>query len=148
VVVYAFSLGKWEAEAEADAEADAEAERQRGREAERQRGREAERQRGREAERQRGRERQKQVDFYELEASVVSPVSSWSISLCIIGPFLFIIIILLGIFLIYISNAIPKVSHTSPPLPYPPTPPFWPWPYKVCKSNGPLFPVMANQAIF
>jgi hypothetical protein len=34
---------------------------------------------------------------------------------------------LLGIFLIYISNAIPKVPHTHPPLPYPPTPPFWPW---------------------
>jgi hypothetical protein len=34
---------------------------------------------------------------------------------------------LLGIFLIYISNAIPKVPHANPPLPYPPTPPFWPW---------------------
>jgi hypothetical protein len=34
---------------------------------------------------------------------------------------------LLGIFLIYISNAIPKVPHTHLPLPYPPTPPFWPW---------------------
>jgi hypothetical protein len=35
---------------------------------------------------------------------------------------------LLGIWLIYISNAIPKVPHTHPPpLPYPPTPPFWPW---------------------
>jgi hypothetical protein len=32
----------------------------------------------------------------------------------------------LGIFFIYISNAIPKVPHT-PPLPYPPTPTFWPW---------------------
>jgi hypothetical protein len=36
-------------------------------------------------------------------------------------------IVLLGIFFIYISNAIPKVSHTLPPLPYPPTPTFWPW---------------------
>ena len=34
---------------------------------------------------------------------------------------------LLGIFLIYISNAIPKVPHTLPPLPYPPTPTSWPW---------------------
>jgi hypothetical protein len=34
---------------------------------------------------------------------------------------------LLGIFLIYIFNAIPKVPHTHPPIPYPPTPPFWPW---------------------
>jgi hypothetical protein len=31
---------------------------------------------------------------------------------------------LLRIFLNYISNAIPKVSHT---LPYPPIPTFWPW---------------------
>jgi hypothetical protein len=36
--------------------------------------------------------------------------------------------ILLGIFLIYNSNAIPIVPHTlPPPLPYPPTPTFWPW---------------------
>jgi hypothetical protein len=34
---------------------------------------------------------------------------------------------LLGIFLVYIFNAIPKVPHTHPPIPYPPTPPFWPW---------------------
>jgi hypothetical protein len=35
---------------------------------------------------------------------------------------------LLCIFLNYISNAIPKVSHTLPhPLPYPPIPIFWPW---------------------
>jgi hypothetical protein len=35
---------------------------------------------------------------------------------------------LLGIFLVYISNAIPKVPHTHPPpIPYPPIPPFWPW---------------------
>ena len=36
--------------------------------------------------------------------------------------------ILLGIFLIYISNDIPKVPHTlTPTLPYSPTPTFWPW---------------------
>jgi hypothetical protein len=40
---------------------------------------------------------------------------------------LFLKKILLGIFLIYISNAIPKVPHTHPRLPYPPNPPFWPW---------------------
>jgi hypothetical protein len=35
---------------------------------------------------------------------------------------------LLGIFLVYIFNAIPKVPHIhTPPIPYPPTPPFWPW---------------------
>jgi hypothetical protein len=59
-------------------------------------------------------------------------------------------IFLLGIFLIYISNAIPKVPHTLPhtPLPthshllalaFPCT-----GAYKVYKSNGPLFPVMAD----
>ena len=39
----------------------------------------------------------------------------------------FFLTFLLGIFLIYISNAIPKVPHTIPPLPYPPTPTSWPW---------------------
>jgi hypothetical protein len=64
--------------------------------------------------------------------------------------FFFIIIILLGIFFIYISNAIPKVSHTLSPTPltthsyflalaFPCTEA-----YKVCKTNGPLFPLMAD----
>jgi hypothetical protein len=45
---------------------------------------------------------------------------------------LFSLIFLLGIFLIYISNAISKVPHTLPsPLPYPPTPTFWPWHFPV-----------------
>jgi hypothetical protein len=57
---------------------------------------------------------------------------------------------LLGIFLIYISHAIPKVPHTLPPTPLPTHSPFlalaFPCTgaYKVCKSNGPLFPVMAD----
>jgi hypothetical protein len=35
---------------------------------------------------------------------------------------------LLGIYFIYISNAIPKVPHILPhPLPQPPTPTSWPW---------------------
>jgi hypothetical protein len=57
---------------------------------------------------------------------------------------------LLGIFLIYIFNAIPKVAHTHPPNPLPTHSPFlaleFPCTgaYKVCKSNGPLFAVMAN----
>jgi hypothetical protein len=35
---------------------------------------------------------------------------------------------LLGIFFIYISNAILKVPYTLPTLlPYPPTPTSWPW---------------------
>jgi hypothetical protein len=40
----------------------------------------------------------------------------------------FFSIFLLGISLIYICNAIPKVPHSHPPpLPYPPTPLLWPW---------------------
>jgi hypothetical protein len=36
--------------------------------------------------------------------------------------------LLLGIYFIYISSAIPKVPHTLPhPLPHPPTPTSWPW---------------------
>jgi hypothetical protein len=57
--------------------------------------------------------------------------------------FLFFLNFLLGIFLIYISNAIPKVSQ-----PLPPHSPTHPLPCtetsKVCKSNGPLFPLMAD----
>jgi hypothetical protein len=69
--------------------------------------------------------------------------------------YLFIyLFIKLGIFLIYISNAIPKVPHTLPSTPLPTHSHFlalaFPCTgaYKVCLSNGPLFPVMAYQAIF
>jgi hypothetical protein len=61
-----------------------------------------------------------------------------------------ILFLLLGIFLIYIFNAIPKVPHTQPPNPLPTHSPFlalvFPCTgaYKVCKSNGPLFAVMAD----
>jgi hypothetical protein len=62
---------------------------------------------------------------------------------------------LLDIFFIYISNAIPKVPHTlPPPTPLPTHSHFlalvFPCTeaYKVCVSNGPLFPVMADWAIF
>jgi hypothetical protein len=61
--------------------------------------------------------------------------------------------LLLGIFLIYISNAIPKVPHT-PPTPLPTHSHFlalaFPYTeaYKVCTTNGPLFPLMASYAIF
>jgi hypothetical protein len=64
------------------------------------------------------------------------------------------IYLLLGIYFIYISNAIPKVPHTLKPTP-PPTHSHllalaFPCTeaYKVCMTNGPLFPLMANQAIF
>jgi hypothetical protein len=63
----------------------------------------------------------------------------------------FFLIFLLHIFLNYISNAIQKVPHTLPsPHPYTPISIFlalvFPCTgaYKVCVSNGPLFPVMAN----
>jgi hypothetical protein len=56
----------------------------------------------------------------------------------------------LGIFLVYIFNAIPKVPHTHPLNPLPTHSPFlalaFPCTraYKVCKSSGPLFAVMAD----
>jgi hypothetical protein len=63
---------------------------------------------------------------------------------------------LLDIF-IYISNAIPKVPYLHP-TPHPASLPThshflalaFPYigAYKVCKTKGPLFPMMANQAIF
>jgi hypothetical protein len=61
-----------------------------------------------------------------------------------------IYLFLLGIFFIYISNAIPKVPHILPPTPLPTHSHFlalaFPCTeaYKVCKTNGPLFPMMAN----
>jgi hypothetical protein len=64
--------------------------------------------------------------------------------------FFFLKFFLLGIFLVYIFNAIPKVPHTHPPNPLPTHSPFlalaFPCTgaYKVCKSNGPLFAVMAD----
>jgi hypothetical protein len=59
-------------------------------------------------------------------------------------------IFLLGIFFVYIFNAIPKVPHTHPPKPLHTHCPFlalvFPCTgaYKVCKSNGPLFAVMTD----
>jgi hypothetical protein len=64
--------------------------------------------------------------------------------------FFFLFSFLLGIFLVYIFNAIPKVPHTHPPNPLPTHSPFlalaFPCTgaYKACKSNGPLFAVMAD----
>jgi hypothetical protein len=68
--------------------------------------------------------------------------------------FSFNLFILLDIFFIYISNAIPKVPYTLPPPPalllYPPTPASWPWHspvlghIKFAIPRGPLFPMMAD----
>jgi amino acid permease len=68
--------------------------------------------------------------------------------------YLFIyLFLLLGIYFVYISNVIPKFppqTPTPPPthshllaLVFPCTEA-----YKVCTINGPLFPLMADQAIF
>jgi hypothetical protein len=64
--------------------------------------------------------------------------------------FLFLIYFLLGIFLVYIFNAIPKVPHAHSPNLLPTHSPFlalgFPCTgaYKVFVSNGPLFAVMAD----
>jgi hypothetical protein len=64
--------------------------------------------------------------------------------------YLFIYLLLLRIFLNYISNAIPKSPIPSPPTPLPTDSHFlavaFPCTgaYKVCKSKGPLFPLMAD----
>jgi hypothetical protein len=57
----------------------------------------------------------------------------------------------LGIQFIYISNAIPNVPHTPPPPTPPPTHSYFlalAFPctgaYKICMTNGPLFPLMAD----
>jgi hypothetical protein len=47
--------------------------------------------------------------------------------------FIYLFIYLLGIFFIYISNAISKSPIPSLPLPYPPTPTSWPWRSPVLK---------------
>jgi hypothetical protein len=69
--------------------------------------------------------------------------------------FLFFInhfLIKLGIFFIYISNAIPKVPHTLPPTPLPTHSRFlalvFPCTeaYEDCKTNGTLLPLMAYSA--
>ena len=62
----------------------------------------------------------RKVSFYTF------PISFLCVCVCVLStPILFFF--KLGIFLVYIFNAIPKVPHTHPPTPYPPTPPFWPW---------------------
>jgi hypothetical protein len=51
----------------------------------------------------------------------------WLARTSFLSSFFFLLFFKLGIFFIYISNAIPKVPHTRPPLCYPPTPTSWPW---------------------
>jgi hypothetical protein len=59
-------------------------------------------------------------------------------------------IYLLDVFFIYISSAIPKVPHTLPSTPLPTYSHYlalvFPCTeaYRVFKTNGPLFPMMAN----
>jgi hypothetical protein len=85
-----------------------------------------------------------------LPQASVSSFFMWIFQL-FIYLFIYLKKFLLRIFLNYISNAIPKVPHTLPPptplpthshflaLAFPCTEA-----YKVCLSNGPLFPVMAD----
>jgi hypothetical protein len=68
--------------------------------------------------------------------------------------FLLLFLFLLGIFFIHISNAIPKVPNTPPATPLPTHSHYLALAFscteahKVCKTNGPHFPLMANEAIF
>ena len=68
----------------------------------------------------------------------------WNVYSFFFCIFLNFILFLLGIFLVYIFNAIPKVRHTHPPNPLPTHSPVlalgFPCTgaYNVCKSNGPL----------
>jgi hypothetical protein len=76
--------------------------------------------------------------------------SALTLGICFVLFCLFVCLFdfLLGIFLVYISNAIPKVPHTLPPTTLPTHSHFlalaFPCTeaYNVCVSNGPLFPVM------
>jgi hypothetical protein len=66
----------------------------------------------------------------------------------------FLLLLLSDIFFIYISSAIPKVPYNFHPHPHPaPLPTHCHFlalvfpcigAYKVCKTKGPLFPMMAN----
>ena len=77
-------------------------------------------------------------------------ISSFTCLVVFSYNFFFFLIYLLHIFLNDISNAIPKVPHTLPPTSLPSHSHFLAlsFPrtgaYKVCVSNGPLFPVMAD----
>ena len=72
----------------------------------------------------------------------------YRLGISLILRFFLLCIFLLHIFLNYISNATPKVPHTLNPTPLPTHSQFLAlaFPcngaYKVCMSNGPLFPVM------
>jgi hypothetical protein len=89
------------------------------------------------------------VEGGELRQRVRLVLKVSGVRLCLMRN-LFIFIFLLGIFLVYIFNAIPKVPHTHPPNPLPTHSPIlvlaFPCTgaYKVCVSNGPLFAVMAH----
>jgi hypothetical protein len=69
------------------------------------------------------------VDFGEEYDGILSYCSVlFSFLLVFFLWFVLFKLLLLSIYFIYISNAIPKVPHTLPhPLPHPPTPTSWPW---------------------
>jgi hypothetical protein len=83
-----------------------------------------------------------------IHSSVEEHMGSFQLLAIII--FFYFTFLLLGIFLVYIFNTIPKAPHTHPPNPLPTHSHFlalaFPCTgaYKVYKSNGPLFAVMAD----
>jgi hypothetical protein len=87
------------------------------------------------------------MKIFEIIQNFTYLLRKWNIS---ITELLFLVSFLLDIFFIYISNAIPKVPYTHPPTP-PPTHSHFlalAFPctgaYTVCKTKGPLFPMMAD----
>jgi hypothetical protein len=98
--------------------------------------------------------RQRQVDLCKFKASMVYRASSRTARDTQKNPVSFFFSnFLLDVFFIYISNAIPKVPYTLPPSCPAPLPTHSHFlalafpcteAYKVCKTKGPLFPMMAD----
>jgi hypothetical protein len=64
--------------------------------------------------------------FYQISNSIFLLLLIICLTVLEISIFFFCVCV--SKFFYFFSNAIPKVPHTHPPpLPYPPTPPFWPW---------------------
>jgi hypothetical protein len=67
--------------------------------------------------------------FPQVKRSDENPIQALKNTCLGLSPeHFFLFVCLLGIYFIFISNAIPKVPHLLPqPLPHPPTPTSWPW---------------------
>jgi hypothetical protein len=93
----------------------------------------------------------KNSNHHIVMTSASFPATRFLLGLSSCTYFFFFLFFSIGIYFIYIPNAIPKVPHTLPhPLPYPPTPTSWPWrspvlrQIKFAQPMGPLFPLMAD----